>query len=113
MLALACLGNATILFIVDEPNPLTRASGMLSMAAATALIVSLHFEIRRFTLAVAAIAMWLQSIEVITADGVQPWSKIRLGLVFGALGLLAFGTWVHSMSGRWPAMRKLWCLPLI
>ena len=112
MLALACIGNATILFIADDPNPLTRASGMLSMAAATALVVSLRFEIRRFTLAVAAISMWLQSMEVIAAP-IEPWSKIRLGLIFFALGFLAFGSWVHSMSGRWPAMNKMWCLPLI
>lgn len=113
VLAIACLGNWAVMFTDRQVTSLTTAVASLSVMCSAALLASLVLKIRKFTLLLTAITMWLQVYESLSAP-IQLASKFRSGSIMFALGLLAFGAWVHAMRHVWASLAtRPWRIVLI
>lgn len=110
-LAILCVANASLLFLLDASS-LSQISALLSMAAATALLISLRRPVRYFTLVVAGLSLWLQAIDMIfTGAPIMLVLQIVILTVFGLAGFASFAAWVSSLRYHWP--RHWWQLPLL
>jgi prepilin signal peptidase PulO-like enzyme (type II secretory pathway) len=107
-LAIVCLLNAAV--IASDGRHITGLPViimLLSIAAATALLVSLVAPVRRFTLFVAALALLLQGVDVIIH------SPSAVALAWALAGVISVVAWASSMRYRWPDLRHLYRVVLI
>lgn len=112
-LAMACLGNWAVMFTDRQVTSFTKLVATLSIMCAAALLASLAFEIRKFTLLLTAMTLWMQVAETCLAP-IQLASKFRGGMVGFSLGLLAFGAWIHAMRHVWAHIAsKPWRVVLV
>lgn len=112
-LAVLCFANSSLIFLLDDPHALSRASALLSIAAGTALLASLRWPIRRFTLAVAGVSLWIQAVELLSPLGADAAMSLRLtaGAILILGGAAALSGWVRAIRPVWP--EQWWQVPLI